>query len=106
MLGKTTSIRVSRADSKQRGLLAIGLAGGPTILPPYCALWVNLGAPIPVFLPFTTDASGNYTLGAKVPNNAGLIGQVFGSQAVIAGPNGVPALGFAVTNGLFLAPGF
>ena len=42
----------------------------------------------------------------KVPNNAGLIGAVFGTQAVITGQNGVPALGFAVTNGLWLAPGF
>lgn len=89
-------------------MLALGLASPPTVFPPHCVLWVTLGAPIPAaLLPFTTDASGNYTLGGlKVPNNAGLIGAVFGSQAVIVGPNGMPSLGFAMTNGLFLAPGF
>lgn len=108
VLGKTVSLSVSGADSKQRGFLAIGLTSGPTILPPHCVLWVNLGGAIPaVLLPFATDASGNYTLGPlKVPNNAGLIGALFGTQAVIAGPNGLPSLGFALTNGLWLAPGF
>ncbi len=57
-------------------------------------------------MPFNTDGSGNYVANFKVPNDARLIGAVFGTQAISTGPNGMPSLGFAVTNGLWLAPGF
>ena len=41
-----------------------------------------------------------------MPLDPTLIGQVLGSHALLAGPNGEAPSGLAVTNPLWLAPGF